>query len=242
MLKKKICVSRRLAALSSDSARLLYTWLIPHLDIEGRFSADPDVLKGQVFPRLKHLTSAKIEELLRDIAYQQLIIRYENDGDRFLQLRHFAREQNLRKDREKESNIPPPEKCKIIDGLDEVPGELPADSGLTPAQVKLREVKLREDNAPREASRNFKIFWEFYPYKKSKGQAEKAFIKINPNEQLLETMLSKIEQAKKSKNWLKNDGEFIPHPATWLNARGWEDEEIGQGQHPHYHEKWKPPE
>lgn len=68
-------------------------------------------------------------------------------------------------------------------------------------------------------------FWNTYPKKKSKGTAEKAFSKINPDEQLLATMIAKIERAKKSDDWLKDDGQYIPHPATWLHARGWEDEE-----------------
>ena len=70
----------------------------------------------------------------------------------------------------------------------------------------------------------FEQFWKAYPKKKSKGQAEKAFSKINPDEQLLATMIAKIEQAKKSKDWIKEGGQYIPYPATWLNAEGWEDE------------------
>ena len=67
-------------------------------------------------------------------------------------------------------------------------------------------------------------FWKAYPKKKSKGQAEKAFRKIKPDEQLLATMLATIERAKKSADWQKENGKYIPYPATWLNARGWEDE------------------
>jgi hypothetical protein len=71
----------------------------------------------------------------------------------------------------------------------------------------------------------FDQFWSAYPNKKSKGQAEKAWIKINPDEQLLEIMVSKIEQAKtQDQIWLKDNGAFIPYPATWLNAKGWMDE------------------
>ena len=71
---------------------------------------------------------------------------------------------------------------------------------------------------------NFEIFWKSYPKKKSKGQAEKAFFKIRPNEQLLAIMIARIEQAKTSEDWIEEQGKYIPHPATWLNARGWEDE------------------
>jgi hypothetical protein len=27
-----------------------------------------------------------------------------------------------------------------------------------------------------------------------------------------------------SEQWRRDDGRFIPHPATWLNQRRWEDE------------------
>ena len=75
----------------------------------------------------------------------------------------------------------------------------------------------------------FELFWQAYPKKKSKGQAEKAWLKIKPNEQLLEAILSTIEQAKTSVDWTKDGGQFIPYPATWLNAKGWEDEYGKQG-------------
>ena len=82
--------------------------------------------------------------------------------------------------------------------------------------------------APRRVSSNglFDTFWRSYPKKQSKGQAEKAFLKINPDEQLLATMIATIERAKTSEDWCKEGGRFIPHPATWLNNRRWEDEDV----------------
>lgn len=70
----------------------------------------------------------------------------------------------------------------------------------------------------------FEKFWEAYPKKRAKGQAEKTWSKINPDEQLTHLMLSVIERAKTSVDWTKENGQFIPHPSTWLNAKGWEDE------------------
>ena len=37
-------------------------------------------------------------------------------------------------------------------------------------------------------------------------------------------MLSAIDTQKKSDQWKKDGGQFIPNPATWLNQRRWEDE------------------
>jgi len=84
--------------------------------------------------------------------------------------------------------------------------------------------KNKNKNIDKEYKERFDIFWQAYPKKKSKGQAETAFYKISPDEQLLATMVATIEQAKKSDDWLKEKGKYIPYPATWLNAKGWEDE------------------
>jgi hypothetical protein len=70
----------------------------------------------------------------------------------------------------------------------------------------------------------FDVFWEAYPKKKSKGQAEKAWKKIKPSKQLLADIIAKIEEAKTSVEWQREGGQYIPYPATWLNAKGWEDE------------------
>ena len=84
----------------------------------------------------------------------------------------------------------------------------------------------KRKNIKKENLELFNQFWQAYPYKKSKGQAEKAWKKINPDETLLNEMLKSIEKAKRSQNWNKDNGEYIPYPATWLNAKGWEDEDI----------------
>lgn len=75
-----------------------------------------------------------------------------------------------------------------------------------------------------ERGEAFGIFWNFYPKKKSKGAAEKAWNKINPDEALLQVIMAALQHAKTQDGWAKDAGQFIPHPATWLNARGWEDD------------------
>jgi predicted phage replisome organizer len=72
----------------------------------------------------------------------------------------------------------------------------------------------------------FNLFWKAYPKKKSKGNAEKWFKKNKPNKALVDLMIAKIEELKKTKEWQKEKGQFIPYPASWLNSKGWEDEVI----------------
>lgn len=71
---------------------------------------------------------------------------------------------------------------------------------------------------------NFDRFWSIYPKKRGKGEAEKVWAKLHPDDALVGAMVSKIEQAKRTPDWMKEGGQFIPYPATWLNAKGWEDE------------------
>jgi hypothetical protein len=71
---------------------------------------------------------------------------------------------------------------------------------------------------------SFHRFWTAYPRKKSKGQAEKAWESIGPNEELLKRILTALDHANVSTDWLRDGGRYIPYPATWLRAKGWEDE------------------
>ena len=69
----------------------------------------------------------------------------------------------------------------------------------------------------------FDMFWSAYPKKVSKGQAEKTFAKISPDDAMLAEIIAAIDRARRTPQWVKNGGEFIPHASTWLNAKGWED-------------------
>lgn len=73
-------------------------------------------------------------------------------------------------------------------------------------------------------STQFDRFWFAYPKRKSKGDAEKAWNKLQPDDHLVDVILSAIEQAKESKEWQRDGGKYIPHPASWLNRKCWKDE------------------
>lgn len=70
----------------------------------------------------------------------------------------------------------------------------------------------------------FNTFWEAYPKKTKKAVALKAFQKLKPSDQLLKTIMDSLEKFKRTDQWQKNDGQFIPDPSTWLNQHRWEDE------------------
>lgn len=83
--------------------------------------------------------------------------------------------------------------------------------------------KRREDSKPPiSPDGGFDQFWLAYPKKVGKGAAEKAFAKARLNGRLPEVLKS-IEVQKRSEQWQKDGGQFIPNPATWLNQKRWED-------------------
>lgn len=68
---------------------------------------------------------------------------------------------------------------------------------------------------------DFEKFWEVYPRKEGKQKARAAFEKVTVS---LDVLLKAVEQQKKSAQWCKDNGQFIPHASTWLNGKRWEDQ------------------
>lgn len=88
-------------------------------------------------------------------------------------------------------------------------------------------LRTQETRAPREGERlekSFNEFWSAYPKKTAKAQALKAWQKIKPDDELVQKILSALERHKRSAQWLKDNGQYIPYPASWLNGKRWEDE------------------
>lgn len=71
----------------------------------------------------------------------------------------------------------------------------------------------------------FEQWYRQYPKKVSRGQAEKAWVTVERmNDVDVGGMIEKLEEQKASPDWLKEGGKYIPHPATYLNAKKWLDE------------------
>jgi hypothetical protein len=113
----------------------------------------------------------------------------------------------------------------------------------TPAITGLREEKRREESKRKDklhCAKNaqvdeqkpevnkFDLFWKSYPKKRSKGDALKAWKQVK-GDSILDAILKSVESFKAiDPQWAKEGGQFVPYPASWLRAHGWEDE-IGVG-------------
>ena len=91
------------------------------------------------------------------------------------------------------------------------------------AREKENEIEIeKEIEYKSKKAEFFERFWQAYPRKVGRVNAEAAFKKVDVEESVL---MAALERHKRSDQWKKDNGQFIPHPATWLNGKRWEDEE-----------------
>lgn len=65
---------------------------------------------------------------------------------------------------------------------------------------------------------DFEAFWKVYPKKVAKKEAFKAFKKIKTP---VSVLIEAVEKQKKSDQWTRDHGQYIPYPTTWLNQERW---------------------
>lgn len=102
-------------------------------------------------------------------------------------------------------------------------GRQATDTQATSDRQVLKEDK-KKLKKEKEYSCAFARFWDLYPKKKSKGDALKAWDALNPDSELSAKILQKVAEAKTCPDWAREGGRYIPYPATWLRAMGWEDD------------------
>lgn len=90
--------------------------------------------------------------------------------------------------------------------------------------TKNKAIKKQNKELNELQEKQFDKFWQAYPKKVSKKQAQKSWKKINPSLELFEKILKALEMVKQTEQWKKDNGKFIPYPATWLNQERWNDE------------------
>lgn len=97
----------------------------------------------------------------------------------------------------------------------------------TPAPSPTPIKKKKHTRVLSEAQRQeFDLFWSAWPKHKrkvNKADAQKAWAQTEGDRPSIETILAHLEQAKRCEKWLEDDGDYIPMPATWIRAHGWDD-------------------
>jgi len=85
-----------------------------------------------------------------------------------------------------------------------------------------RATTTNKDN--KEIKEIFCSFWDAYPKKQGKKKCEETWCKKIDSLELAEQVISHVqERAKHDAQWLKDDGQYIPHPTTFINGARWTD-------------------
>jgi hypothetical protein len=97
-------------------------------------------------------------------------------------------------------------------------------------------------DAPSEAEKQkkpqikseFERFWEVYPRKIGKGAAQTAFeAALNkPKAPTADRIIQSVIDHKATWNWKKENGQFIPHPSTYLHQERWKDDLTNEPKNP----------
>ena len=221
IIKESICVSESIDSLNWFEEVLFYR-LIVNCDDFGRFDGRVPVVKNRLFPLKDNVTAKAVEGGINKLASIGLVRMYECDGKPYLYLPTWNDHQSVRA---KRSKYPAPDDsvnaheiiCKQVQA--NVPVIQSESNSISESESNAKDARKAREEA-------FEKFWSAYPRKEGKQKAKAAFEKVNVP---LDVLLNAIEQQKESAQWNKDNGQFIPHPTTWLNGKRWEDEVTASG-------------
>jgi hypothetical protein len=199
-IKPEFFTSRDIVALS-ELARLLYiaTWC--EADRDGRLRWDAEQMRLRYFPTTGE---TKLAAAAKELLTRQLIVPY---GDGLAYIPAWERHQVI-PTRESASRLPAP------DGHEAPPADMP--SGVSAGRPASDD----------DAETTFAAFWSAYPRRTAKSDALRAWRRLAPSTALAEVILADIAHRKTTPDWLKEHGQFVPYPATYLNGRRWQDEPV----------------
>lgn len=210
MIYSKIWTSQQVGKLS-PIARVLYVGMITLADDEGRLVGDSSYLRGQIFP-YDDIAIIEVEEMRNQVEKMGLIKCYEVDDFEYIQHPNWSEYQVIRGDLYKPSTLP---SCN-----GNVTKPLRKS---TLSKDKLSKVKISKDN---KYTDDFLSFWSLYPRKVGKGATWTSWKKKKDELPDIKILLEILKKQSEQEQWTKDNGQYIPNPATWLNQSRWEDEII----------------
>ncbi len=122
-----------------------------------------------------------------------------------------------RRDKENQRNPNP-----VMESVHQLSTDCPPALIVNP--LSLSEEKKTPPTPSRGVMARFEEFYSSYPKKRNRGDAEKAWRGLKPDVELLCKMLEAVAWQVHTYDWVKEGGQFIPLPGTWLRGKRWLDE------------------
>lgn len=221
-------------------AQLLFAGLWTLADREGRLLDRPRLIKAELFPYYDCDVNRYLTVIARLGNIQRYVHQHNGENVHIIQVVKFLEHQSPHHT-EKASTLPKQDASSIcyfdINEINPVTNgcitvNSPLSNGGNPPDSLIPDSLIPDSLTPPKSPKgdgyteDFLKFWNAYPNKQKKGDAFKAWKKLKPSQELVAEILSAVEKAKGSREWQKNNGEFIPHPSSWLNGRRWEDQPV----------------
>lgn len=128
LLKEGIRTSKKINSLSDFEFRT-WAYLITYVDDYGRGSADPELLKGFVFPRRKEVREQDIRKALAALERTGSILLYDVAGEPYFCFPNWSEHQRIQT---KKSKYPAPADCDMSRWLTVIHGDSPPESNPNP--------------------------------------------------------------------------------------------------------------
>lgn len=194
--------------------RLAFAGLWCAADREGRFKWEPRRLGIQILP----YDEIDFARVLDALATRGFIVSYTSNTCDYAFIPSFLKHQVIN-NRERSSDLPDPLECTQNECIDASGTRDPREDHACKAEGKGKEGNKEGKGKP--LAEGFDEFWTAYPKKTAKADAERAWSKIKPD---LQSVLTALSWQTKLEDWTKENGKFIPFPASYLNSKRYEDE------------------
>lgn len=218
-------------------ARLLFIGLWNIADREGRLEDNHERIGMQIFPK----ENFDIDALLSRMEARKIILRYEVEGTKYINITAFAKHQHCHI-KEQASRIPAPRKpgASPVHAPDKPGGSPPsydirltashhADARAPDGAVVVSSPVLDVQQEKKKQVRSvvvsrFAEFWDLRWRSDGKKMAEKSFAKFAISDRMSDLI---IEAEKRDKPGMESrlDKTKRPHMSTWLNQQRFLDDE-----------------
>lgn len=90
-----------------------------------------------------------------------------------------------------------------------------------PGGPRFRSARANDRAMPEPAL--FEAFWNAYPRKAARAEAERAWTRLAPDGELAGRIVAAVAAHNRTPQWTRDGGQYIPYPAKWLDGRRFED-------------------
>lgn len=232
IIKESICSSPTIDQLTWFEEAFFYRLMV-NCDDYGRMDGRIPIIKSRLFP-LKDITKATVDDALNKLSKVGLVVRYEANGQPYLQLVTWGKHQQIRTRKSKYPDPPDTAKTILSTGVEKSntntcnqmksneiicpPNPIQSNTNTNPIQSNtvLYELVLNTVGKTKEqlVSDAFDDFWDLYPKQTEKEVAKAAFhslvdIGIFPDDIVSAVLKLKREKVGTQVRYYKKPADFL---------------------------------